>query len=133
MNASVPGPTLNTTKIAPPTRNGLTADYPVNGYFNHQTFQFITDAGGCINSFFRLWIRSVFEFCNDGDPTQAVRSFPNVVPDMLPNFVNYKDDYSASIYHHESDQGRRRSRYNGAQSGVSDQHQRPYVVLVGLR
>ena len=24
-------------------------------------------------------------------------SFPNVVPDMLPYFVNYRDDYSATI------------------------------------
>lgn len=73
MNASVPGPTLNTTKIARYSY-GLTADYPINGSFNQQTFQFIPNAGGCINSFSRLWIRSVLEFCSDGEPTQGGRA-----------------------------------------------------------
>jgi hypothetical protein len=74
-----------------------------------------------------MWIRSVFELCNDGDPTQAVRSFPNVVPDMLPNFVNYKEDYSATI----TISNLTKAGDVGPQSGVSDQHQRPYVGVVG--
>ena len=60
-------------------------------------------------------------------------SFPNVVPDMLPYFVNYRDDYSATITITNLTKAGRHGRYDGLESGVSDQHLGPYVVVVGLR